>query len=311
MAIIEKNPVFILGATSKISAETAYDLATQGYPLIVGSRGSDASRIKIDELSDRIVQGGGIAPETFYADISDPRQVDAAFNRLRLDRGRPVDFLPLAAEGFRTVRRELGEVFVRVRRSFRQKNLTEEQLIAETEAVKKIMMRPEVIEAARGTNRWGVLRVLDGLGARGNIISDVTRVETLSSNVSDYTEPGNMGLYLGPYFYPPVGIPKAELVRDLSKMALNGDFIYGDVVAPPVAKTDVGDWAQDIVEWIGFVRPIPAVPIISTRDTSTGLTQAFLRAKGNPEALQKWYVLAGGKLSATRPDWPIPLVPYL
>lgn len=311
MPTIEKNPILILGATSKISAEIVFNLAIQEYPVILGSRGSDASRTKIDELSARIVQRGGLAPDTFYADISDPNQVNAAFRNLRIDKGRPIDFLPLAAEGFRGVRRELGEVFVRVRKSFRQENLTEEQLIAETEAVKKIMMKPEIIEAARETNRWGVLRVFDGLRERENIVPGETRVGTLASNISDYTDPKNMEYYPGPYFYPPVGITKNELTGDLSEMAERGDFIYFDVVAPPVGGTEVGEWGKSIADWIRFVKPILDIPLISFEDTAKGFTQAFLKAKINLAALQKWYILAGGKLTTKRPDWPIPLVPYL
>src|SRR3989344_2152394 len=113
-----------------------------------------------------------------------------------------------------------------------------------TQNMKDNVATDEVLAETYKTNRDGLVNVATRLKNRGNLTSK-SRLATLSSTPSNYTDPDTRENYPGPWFYYPVGRSKAEGVRDLRKLAQEIGAKYVDFVAPDIEGTLMGDYLKD------------------------------------------------------------------
>lgn len=314
---IKDNPVLILGGTGIIGSEISLKLAQNGLQTYLGSRGNAESQKKFHALSSLIETAGGVAPKPFYANLADEEQIEAVISTLDVPSGRSVDVFAIAAEGFNFYRMDLGRVLAAIKRRKENGSLLKEHLIDATKAIKEIVLRKEVLEAARETNTLGSIRVLNYLQRRGNLNED-SAVVTLSSSESDDTDLKHIDIHPGPFFYLPVGISKKEQVLSLAELATRYGFLYIDIVAPRVKGTGVEIQADKMISWINFVEKIPEVPVVSVEATTQGVVDIYLQTKqsllssqSKSVCFQRWYISGLGSYSRERPDWPKPSLPYL
>ncbi|HLG28547.1 MAG TPA: SDR family NAD(P)-dependent oxidoreductase, partial [Paenisporosarcina sp.] len=145
------NPFFIAGGTSGSGAKLSQLLVENGYSVIAGGRSDE----HFDELASRITIGSLSRLKFFKADISDNNQLDKAFEDLDLQLAQPVNYIALAAEGFKkSVLMKMGMQFIRLNRELTKTGgITSESAEKATQNMKDNVATDEVLAETYKTNR--------------------------------------------------------------------------------------------------------------------------------------------------------------
>lgn len=303
-------PVIILGGASGTGKFFTRILARKGYAVFVGTRNEE----KFHALGETVSNDGGISPLPFIADITKPNDLHHAYEEMGLEKGAPAHYFPLAAAGYESLK-PVMELLVQLRRAHRQGALTDEFLTDLTDRMKGEVTKPAALELANQTNRDALLSFAGILQANGHL-KERSVIGTLSSTISDYTDPDNPEGFPGPWLYYPIGISKAQGVQGLRDIAKSTGASHIDFVAPEIEGTGVGDFfgkLNPIFEAINELSGEPFNPPVVTRnEVATAMFRESTAATTTEEKIRKVYIQSGGFTSSNRPvGWEKPPISYL
>lgn len=324
-----KYRIFMLGAGRGTGRTIANRFATEGYPVIGGSRSLE----HINGLSTEIWAAGGVEPIPFTADTTDPKQVKRAYESLNLEPGEPLHFFQFSAGGFDKLLFSLGRFIATLQRAHRKDEVTVELLEKLTNEIYDFVRNGKakgenVIDCATDVNITGPVMILDMLIANGHI-REGSRIATLSSNISNETDPNKLKSGLnnrGPQLYLPIGWTKEKAVQICRERADEVGAIHIDGVAPAIEKTETAEvftgseslrnrkptpiyGLVEIVERAlaklspeeraqrGIELPL-FFPVVTQEEVAEAMFKVLMRANFS----QTVYIERGGKISNTRPE---------
>jgi hypothetical protein len=158
----------------------------------------------------------------------------------------------LAAGGLDAASLDIGRVFVGLMRKLKSEGITLESAEKATQDFKEIMLKPNVIEAAKQINLVAPITLGKILEINGNI-NKKSKIVYLGSTISEYTKEilEKLGqdkahqidqMYPGPEYYRAVGIYKAQGILSLQELAKHSEATFYNFVAPGVADTPIGNF---------------------------------------------------------------------
>lgn len=298
-------PILILGAGQGTGAEIAKEFAKQGYQVIIGTR----SQEKFEAVAEEIRQAGGTEPQSFIADITDPAQVEAAYNSLNLEPGTPLHFFPIAAGGFERMWTPVVKAIVPINKAAKNNwSVTKEMFETATANIKTNVLKPETSEFAFNVNVKGTLYVAGLLARRGHLAKESKTVYTSSSG-SDNTDPDHPEDYQGPWFYWPIGSTKQLAVQGLEEIVAQTGGTFINTVAPEILGTDVGKLLDLLVSLCRLIGEEVEVPTVTKDQVARAIYLEATRKTGDKN--RKIYVTDHGVFVTQPEEFRKPLSPYL
>lgn len=301
--------ILLLGAGSGLGKVLAQRFAREGYQVIAGTR----SEAKFEDLCRSITDDGGIEPQPFIADITQPDKLIDAYNSLHLNLQEKVHYMPVAAGGLEAVKMGIARQLITLKRVGRtETGITRELVEQATAAVKALTTSSEAMIPAMDINYTAPLRIFDLLKNGGHLGSG-SMVLNISSSISNVCDPDNPQVYPGPWFYYTIGMSKERGVRALRERAAEVDVSHIDVVAPEIFDTGVGKFIDELVKVIQAIDPNSTinVPIVSRADVVEAVFAELTRKDDGLPKMRTVYVTNIG-VSYQRPTvWDKPLLPYL
>lgn len=299
--------VLMLGAGHGTGEVIAQKLALEGYKVHVGTRTWDS----FNAARHGIMEAGGIEPSGFVADLTRPEEIAAALQRSDLKPGQPIHYFDFAAAGFQTLLRPFVRYLANLERAYTSGELTSALVKQATQDIKAITITEKALQLANRVNRDAPDALGQMLFRNGNLGSG-SIVATLSSCISDYTDPAHPNEYPGPWIYWPIGSSKKEGVEKMQELARRAHARNIDFIAPEIEGTDMINLFQRILPMLQSLQPhinlhIPAV----SKEQVASVLYSELTRKDVTSSPRKVYISQRGASTIMPPDWSIPVIPYL
>lgn len=286
--------------------------AMQGYKVHVGTRGvENYNSIRDGFLSVNSEMGLNIVkPSPFIADFTKPGAMKDALERSDIKPDQPVHLVYLAANGFEDLLKLVAHPLIAFRRAFKNGTLTPDLAEQLTNEIKGIVSTDAAFALANCINRDAPIELARML-MKGNHLVPGSRIVTLSSSISDYTDP-DYPKY-GPCIYRPVGHSKAQGTRGLREIAQSTGAFFIDVVAPEIEGTTVIGLFNSIQPALQSLQPgIPLIiPSVSKARVAHEMVKQITRNDITSSAPRKIYITPEGSSPQMPSDWKIPVIPFL
>jgi len=308
-----RHPVLLLGGGSGTGLLLATRLSLEGRIVYIGTRSPE----KFNSLRDSVVKSGGTEPKPFIADIKNPAETKEAYENMELSEGQVVDYFPFAAGGFEPLMSRIARLLVRLKRELEGKGfISKESAMAATEAMREFTTTESALAFANETNTEAPIKLAEHLVKNGHLDSSST-IAVLSSSISKYTNPNNIDMYPGPWFYYPVGRSKAEGAHRLKALSERLGATFIDFVAPYITGTMAGDF------FVGFEPVLEALhkiesedrfefPVVSTEHVVDVILSEISKNGSSLPRSRDVYILPKGPAQYTPPEgFGKPIVSYL
>lgn len=300
--------ILLLGAGSGLGFVLAQRLAREGYQIMAGTRSEE----KFAELRKAVSDNNGIEPQPFLADITQPEELNAAFNNLYLATHEKIHYLPVAAGGLEAIKMGIARQVINLKWALRTEvGVTKELAEQATAAIKALTKSPEAMTPAMEINCTAPLMIFDLLKEGDHLGSDSV-VLNVSSSISDACDPDNRQAFAGPWFYYTVGMSKESGVRALRERVKEIDATHLNVVAPEIFDTGVGQFIDEMMELIKVINPNLSIdiPKVSRAQVAEVIFQELTRKDCGLSKTRTIYVTSDGVAYQRPTAWDKPLLPY-
>lgn len=306
-------PVLVTGGGHGTGEAFVKRLAREGLTVYVGTRTPE----HFQKIQESVREAGGRAVQPFFADVTDPQQVDTAYRTAGFLEGQPVHYFPLAAAGYEKLGRAVMRPLVGLRRGYESGQLTQEFAEQITDQIRAAVSTEAAMALANATNRDAVIGLGRKLEENGNL-REGSVIGTLSSMMSDTAVSGHPELYPGPWLYFPIAQSKADGVKGLGDIALRTGAKHIDSVAGAIDGTDVGNFfggMQGIFEELHRISGQNdefKFPSVGLGEVADSMYREVSRKDPSLPQIRKVYILGNGITSPNRPKgWDKPAIPYL
>ena len=302
-----KYDVVMLGAGHGTGLVIAQKLALEGYKVHIGTRSHDS----FVPVRQSILDVRGIEPAPFIADLTKPEEIINALQKSGIKPGQPVHYFDFAAEGIKGYLRFLARPLASLEAAYNEKNLTGELAEQLTRDIKAGVTTERALRLANRVNRdapseLGELLKLNGNLGKGSVIA------TLSSSISDYTDPNAIESYPGPWMYWPIGSSKAAGMRRMGELADQTGARHLDCISPEIKETDPIKIFNTLLPMLQALQPgtLLHIPSVSKEQVANILFRELMRTDV-PLTSRKVYITENGPVYQLPNDWNIPVLPYL
>ena len=307
-----RHPILLLGGGNGTGSLLAWRLSLEGRIVYIGTR----SPKKFNSIHDSVIKRGGTEPKPFIADIKNPAETKEAYENMGLSEGQVVDYFPFAAGGFEPLMSKIARPLVRLKRELEENGfISKESAIAATDIMREFTTAESALAFANETNIEAPIRLAEHLVNNGHLNSSST-IAMLSSSISKYTDPYNIDIYPGPWFYYSVGRSKAESAHRLKALSEKLGATFIDFVAPYIAGTGVGDFFAGLEPVFEALHKIESKDGFEFPTVSTGhvvnVILSEIRKKPYLPRSRDVYIPPKGPAQYTPPEgFDKPTIPYL
>lgn len=303
-----RHNILMLGGGHGTGLIIAQRLAMEGYRIHIGTRTDQSFNL----ARQSILGMGGVEPSGFIADLTDQESIENALRRSDIQPGQTVHYFDFAAAGFESLLRPLARPLGELKRAFERGLLNPELATRLTQDIRTIVTADKAFLLANRVNRDAPYELGQMLAQNRNLVPGSV-IATLSSVISNYTNPGSPEDYPGPWLYYPIGVSKAEGVWRMQALTQQTGAKHVDFVAPEIERTDVIRLFENILPYLQALQPnIPLTISSVTKDqVADAVFWELTRTDIQPFLSRTVYVTPTGPTFQRPEDWKIPVIPYL
>lgn len=322
----ERYPVAITGGAGAIGSEITIDRARRGIQTFVfltnetrrfGGTPQDRFYNRVLQPLENLRPYDGVeaivTPIPIFEDLRDKDAVTRALDKMNehLHPEQQIHLYSLAAAGFRTIARPMGEVVAGLNmRIKRNELLSVSDLEQATEAIKALTLSEGSLAESRGTNSLAAVYFYDCLNESGRLGEDSLTANFSSTPTYDFITGGKVNA-----FYLGLATGKSEGERGLEDRCVSNGQTYLRIYVPVVKKSEVatmGEGMRRIQVRVLGEEKVPEIQMVTIGQTTNALsTEAMNVITGKTDRIKIGHLGLDGLVYEKRPDGiRAPILPY-